>query len=109
MPGQLPCCGCGFDAISCDRVSLLMNVTVCPTATVTDAGLTPLAVIVTVAPLAPPVPPSRTITAVPPPPGLLPPPLLPPQADSTPSATSESTNLERRYLMVFSRRTCGRC
>ena len=37
MPGQLPCCGCGFDAISRDRVSLLTNVTVWPTATVTLA------------------------------------------------------------------------
>src|SRR5262245_10925281 len=90
-PGQLPCCGCGFDEISRDRLSLLMKVTVWPTATVTDAGLTPLAVIVTVAPLAPPVPPSRTTTATPPPPGLLPLP-PPPHADSTASAASEKRN-----------------
>jgi hypothetical protein len=36
-----PCCGCGSDAISCDRLSLLMNVTVWPMAIVTVRGLAP--------------------------------------------------------------------
>ena len=53
MPGQVPCVGCGSDAISCGRVSLLTKVTLCPTVIETCEGLTPLAVMVTVAPLGP--------------------------------------------------------
>ncbi|HYT66878.1 MAG TPA: serine/threonine-protein kinase [Vicinamibacterales bacterium] len=65
IDGQLPCWGCGSDAISCDRVSLFTIVTDWPTATVTDFAVTPEEEIVIVAPLAP-VPPSRTTTVTPP-------------------------------------------
>src|SRR5438445_10050559 len=86
IDGQLPCSGCGSDAISCERLSLLMNVTVWPTATTTALGLTPAPVMVTVAPLTPVTPPSRTMTAT----------ELgdvdePPQAASTPTAMTEQT------------------
>src|SRR5438128_5792136 len=87
MLGQLPCCGWGFDAISCERESLLTNVTVWPTAMVTVTGLTPFEVMVTVAPLGPPVPPSFTTTAVPPLPGDVEEP--PPHAERTPRAARE--------------------
>src|SRR5690242_18538909 len=99
MLGQLPCWGCGFEAISCDLLSLLTKVTVWPTATDTVAGLTPFDVIVTVAPLGPPVPPSLTTTAVPPPPGDVEDPPPPPQAESMPRAARERTSRERRCVM----------
>src|SRR4029079_19482707 len=50
--------------MSLDRVSLLTNVTLCPTEMVTVDGFTPADVIVTVAPLGPvlPVVPEMTVT-----------------------------------------------
>jgi hypothetical protein len=55
--GQLVCSGCGSESISCDRVSALMNVTLCPTAIVTVFGSTvPPARMVIVAPLGPGAP-----------------------------------------------------
>src|SRR4051812_42263460 len=63
--GQLPCCGCGSEAISCERESLLTTVMACPTASVTVLGLIPADVIVMVATLVP-VPPSLTMTVTPP-------------------------------------------
>ena len=56
IPGQVPCVGCGSEAISCGRVSLLTKVTLCPTVIETCEGLTPAAVMVTVAPLGPVAP-----------------------------------------------------
>src|SRR3954467_14058563 len=99
MLGQLPCCGCGFDAISCDLLSLLMNVTVWPTAIVTLLALTPLPVSVTVAPLGPPVPPSRAMIAVPPPPGDGEEP--PPHAESTLRRAAEKRKRRRMFLMTI--------
>src|SRR4051812_26876951 len=64
IDGQLPCCGCGSDAISCARESLFTNVTAWPTGTVTDFGFAPADVMVMVAALAP-VPPSRTTIVTP--------------------------------------------
>jgi hypothetical protein len=75
----------------------LTNVTAWPTATVTVAGFTPAAVIVTVAALGP-VPPSRTMTVVPPPPGDVG--ELPPQEAIAPSATIV-TMAERMAARVF--------
>jgi hypothetical protein len=95
MDGQEPYWGCGSDAISCARESLLTNVTVCPTGTVTLLALTPAAVMVIVAPLAPPVPPSRTtiVTEL----GALGEP--PPHEASRPSAASDPTKRARICLM----------
>ena len=55
--------------ISCERESLLTNVTFWPTATATADGLTPADVIVMLAPLCPPAPPSAEITVTPVPDG----------------------------------------
>ena len=74
MPGQVPCVGCGSDAISWGRVSLLTNVTLWPMVMETCCGLTPFAVIVIVAPLGPAEPVDAEITVVPPVGELLPPP-----------------------------------
>lgn len=58
--------------MSCDDELLLVNVTLWPTATVTEDGLTaPFAPIVIVAPTAPTDPVDRTTTELPPPDGLL--------------------------------------
>jgi hypothetical protein len=92
-----------LDAISCDRVSLLITVTVCPTATVTDAGETPAAVIVMVAPLVPPVPPSFTTAVT----------LLGELGELPPHAATrlrERTEQARRARMRTTfRRICVRC
>jgi hypothetical protein len=46
--GQSVCTGCGFESISCASLALFVNVTVPPTATSTDCGLTPELLIVMV-------------------------------------------------------------
>jgi hypothetical protein len=91
MDGHEPCCGCGSDAISCERLSLLTNVTAWPTATVTVDGLTPADVMVIVAPLGP-VPPSRTMTVT-----LLGEVEEPPQEVSTPSEMMELMKRMRAF------------
>ena len=53
MPGHEPCCGCGSDAISCERLSELTKVTLWPREIVTDDELTPDPVSVIVAPIGP--------------------------------------------------------
>ena len=88
VDGQSVCAGCGLDAISCERESLLTKVTLWPTLIVTCAGLTaPLLPMVMVAPLAPGL--------------LLPPPpdgdvgeLLPPHAAITIAAPAATMNAE---------------
>jgi hypothetical protein len=47
--GQSVWTGCGFESISCASLALFVNVTVPPTATSTDCGLTPALLIVMVA------------------------------------------------------------
>src|SRR5579862_3067990 len=49
MSGQSVCSGCGSDSMSCESLSLLMNVTRLPWTMVTIFGDTPLDVIVNVA------------------------------------------------------------
>ena len=56
MPGHEPCCGCGSDAISCERLSELTKVTLWPREIVTDDELTPDPVSVIVAPIGPVLP-----------------------------------------------------
>src|SRR5690349_18787919 len=79
ISGQSVCSGCGFEFMSCGRLSLLTNVTREPAATVMVFGETPAAVIVivpaTVPPPPPPLPPA-------PPEGLLGL-SLPPHADAS--------------------------
>src|SRR5688500_7027247 len=68
IDGQLVCAGCGSDVISCDRVSLFTNVTLCPTVIEPHDGLiAPLFLMVMVAPLAAGPAPEGVVGVLPPP------------------------------------------
>ena len=67
IEGQFVCVGCGSDVISCERESLLMNVTLCPVETDTWVGpTTPFEPMVIVAPLGPGLPPDGAVGDPPP-------------------------------------------
>src|SRR5690349_17454046 len=100
--GQSVCSGCGFEFMSCGRLSLLMNVTREPAVIVTLLGETPAEVIVIVAPTVPPLP------LLPPPPvdglvGLS----LPPQDETRTASAHAPANAEKRVEVIG--RISSRC
>src|SRR5262245_27304913 len=96
ISGQSVCSGCGFEFMSCGRLSLLTNVTREPAATVTALGDTRADVIVIVAAPVPPPPDGAVGLSLP-----------PPHEERTNASAHAPTNGERREGFIG--RISSRC